>query len=78
MHPGLEALEVVCRNYNAEYSNDALRASKNNFRCLTHKLSNQKTAEPHDARREAETWKMMSIAWEKRYRTLLKATRALG
>ena len=77
MHPGLEALEVVCRNYNAEYSNDALRASKNNSRTLTCKLS-KNIAEAHDVRREAETWRMISIAWEERYCALLKVIRALG
>ena len=77
MHPDLEALEVVCRHYNAEYSNDALRASRNNCRCLTRKLS-KKTEEAHDALKEAETWRLISIAWEKRYRALLKAIRALG
>ena len=77
MHPDLEALEVVCRHYNAEYGNDALRASKNNCRRITRTLS-KKAAEAYEARREAEAWKIVSIAWEERYRALLKAVRAIG
>jgi len=77
MHPDLEALEVVCRHYSTEYSNDALRASKNTCRRITRTLS-KKSAEAYDARREAEAWKIVSIAWEERYRSLLKAIRTLA
>ena len=38
----------------------------------------QKSAEAHDARREAEAWKIISIAWEERYRSLMKAIRAIA
>ena len=77
MHPDLEALEVVCRHYDAEYGNDTLRASKNTCRRITRTLS-KKAAEACEARREAEAWKIVSIAWEERYRALLKAVRAIG
>ena len=51
MHQDLEALEIV------EYSNDALRVSKNACRRVTRALS-KKSAEAYEARREAEAWKI--------------------
>ena len=77
MHPDLEALEVVCHHYNTEYSNDALRASKNTCRRITCALS-KKSAEAYEARREAEAWKIIPIAREERYRSLLQAIKTLA
>ena len=77
MHQDLEALEIVCRHYNSEYRNDALRISKNACRRVTRALS-KKSAEAYEARREAEAWRIISIAWEERYRSLLKAIKTLG
>ena len=34
MHSDLEALDVVCRHYRTEYSNDALRKAKHRIRRL--------------------------------------------
>ena len=39
MHSDVEALDVVCRHYRTEYSNDALRQAKHRIRRLTHEIT---------------------------------------
>ena len=39
MHNDVEALDVVCRHYRTEYSNDALRKAKHRIRRLMHEIT---------------------------------------
>ena len=39
MHSDLEALDVVCKHYRAEYSCDALRKAKNKIQRLLHMIT---------------------------------------
>ena len=39
MHSDVEALDVVCRHYRTEYSNDALRQAKHRIRRLMHEIT---------------------------------------
>ena len=39
MHSDVEALDVVCRHYRTEYSNDALRKAKHRIRRLMHEIT---------------------------------------
>jgi hypothetical protein len=39
MHSDVEALDVVCRHYRTEYSNDALRRARNRIQRLMHETT---------------------------------------
>ena len=76
MQRDFEALEIVCRHYDALYSTDALRAEKNRVRRLQRRIVKLE-AELGIAKSANVRWKLACQQWSESYRDVQQRVRGL-